>query len=89
MIALEDESDVLLVELRALLAIHLVHRFAREVVLARPLIVEHPEDAHQRGLARARGPHDGQKFTLVHVQINPSQQPDRACRRLDCLLYTS
>ena len=41
-IALEDESDVLLVELRPLLAVHLVDRLSREVVLARPLVVEQP-----------------------------------------------
>ena len=89
MVALEDEANVFLVQLRTLLAVHFVYGFASKVVFPRPLIVEHPKDAHECGFARARGAHDGHKLALPYVEVDPPQQPDRSCRRLDRFLYTA
>src|SRR5579859_8120392 len=88
-IALEDESDVLLIQIRALLAVHLVHGLAGKVILACPLIVEHAQDAHQRRLARPRRSHDGEKFALGDLEIDPAQQPNRARRGPDRFLHTA
>ena len=51
-VALEDEADVLLVELRAILGRQLVDRLVEEVVVARPRAVVHADDVEQRRLAR-------------------------------------
>ena len=53
-VALEDEPDVLLLQLLALLAPERVHLVAEELVLAGEGAVVHAEHVQQRRLARAR-----------------------------------
>src|SRR5215212_2429797 len=79
-VALEDEADVALVQLGALLVVHLVDGLTHEVVLAAPRAVEEAEDGEQRRLPRTRRPHDGDELALAHVQVYAPQdvRPPRA-----------
>ena len=72
-IALKDETDVLLVQFVAPLLVELVDGLLVKVILARPRAIEHAEDRKERGLARARRPHDRDELARLHVQIDPAQ----------------
>jgi patatin-related protein len=72
-VGLEDEADVLLGDLRALLGLHQVDRLAEQLVLAGPGRIEHAEDRQQRRLARAGRPHDGDELPLPHLEVDAAQ----------------
>src|SRR5205823_5393833 len=67
-VLLKHEADVLLVDGNAVLRAHRVDRVAEAVVLSAPCAVDHPDDAEQRGLARARWPHHGDELTVRDVE---------------------
>ena len=74
-VALKDHAHILLGELGALLALHLVHALLAEPVFALPLVIEQGEHIEQRRLARSRRTHDGDEFALTNFQINAAQDP--------------
>ena len=76
-VALEDEADVRLLQLGALLLPERVNRLAVQVVLARPRRVVHAEDVQQRGLAGARRPHDRHELAGREVERDPAQDVGR------------
>jgi hypothetical protein len=88
-VALEDEADVPLVQLGALLVVHLVDGLAHEVVLAAPRAVEEADDGEQRRLPRPRRPHDGDELALAHAQVYAPQHVRPARARLVKLLDVS
>src|SRR5205085_8056662 len=85
MIALENKTYVLAVQLRASFTVQLVYGFFQQEVVAAPAIVEQADDAQQRGFPGPRWPHDGDKFTFFYLQTDAAKQPDGACRTLDGL----
>src|SRR5205085_814945 len=72
-VALEDEADVALVQLRALLVTHLVYGLLHEKIFAAPRAVEKAEHAQERRLPRTRRPHDGDELALAHFEVNAAQ----------------
>jgi hypothetical protein len=50
-----------------------------------PAVIQHAHDAQQRGFSRAGRAHDGDKFALFYIHIDPAQQPHRARWALDSL----
>src|ERR1700691_477829 len=80
-VALEHEADVLLVQLHAVLGLHLVNGMIQEVELAGPSAVQHPDDAEQRGFAAARWTHDGHKLAFLNVHLDAPQDVGPAVAR--------
>src|SRR5690606_25422736 len=78
--------DVLTVQLHALLGLERVDRVAEEVVLPRPLMVEHPQDPEERGLPRARRAHDRDELALADIQRDATQHERPRRARADHLL---
>ena len=74
-ILLENEADIFFVQLDAVAIIELVDRVIEQVVFAFPRAVEHADDAHQRGLARARWSHDRDEVAFRDVQVDAAQHP--------------
>jgi len=72
-VALKHESDVLLVQLRAILGGQLVHRLIEKVVVASPGAVVHADDVQQRGLSGARRSHNRDELSLLDVEIDPTK----------------
>ena len=62
-------AGFLLVQGVALLGVHAMHRFAEEVVLAAPVVIEHAENREQRGLARARRTEQQYALARLDVQV--------------------
>jgi hypothetical protein len=85
-ILLEDEADMPAIERQSRLVVESVNRVSAEVILARPLAIEHAKDRQQRGFSRARWPHDGDEFARSEVESDASQQEIPARGRLDDLL---
>ena len=73
MILLKHETDVSLVQFDSILRSQLVYGLAEEVVLAKPVAVEHSQDRQQRGFPCARRAHDGEKVALLDVQADAAQ----------------
>jgi hypothetical protein len=46
-----------------------------ELVLARPRPIEHADDPEERGLSRARRPHDRDELALTDVEVDASEYP--------------
>jgi hypothetical protein len=67
-VALENEPDVFLLQLLALLAPDRVHLVAEELVFAGEGAVVHAQDVQQGGLARAGRAHDRDELALGDVQ---------------------
>ena len=76
MVALENEADIFPVQLRTLLPVKLVYRVFEQVIFPCPTVIQHADDAHQRGLARSRGPHDRDELTFPNVQVDAAQNID-------------
>src|SRR5258708_12761398 len=74
-IAMEHEADVLAIQLRPFLAVEFVHHVFEEKVLSRPAVIQHSDNAQKRRLARSGWPHDGDKLTVFHGQVDPANQP--------------
>ena len=72
-VLLKDEPDRLLRELDPVLRLQLVGSRAREDVLARPALVEQPEDREQRRLSGAGGPHDRHELAGLDLQVDAAQ----------------
>src|SRR5689334_18404178 len=85
-VLLEDEPDVLLVELDPLLRLQPVDLVVEQPILARPVVIEHPEDREQGRLARPRRPHDGHELPGLDGQADPPQQEGLAGSARDGLL---
>ena len=62
---LEDEADVALAELRAVLLFEVRHLLTEEFVTALGRVVQEAEDVHQRRFAAARRAHDCHKFAVL------------------------
>ena len=75
MILLEDEADVFFVQFDAATIIELMDRIFEKVIFPFPGAIQHPDDAHQRGLARARWAHDGYEVALGNIEIDPAEHP--------------
>ncbi len=85
--ALEDEAQLLGPHQRPLVRRQAAHLLAVEPELAGAGPVEAAQDVHQRGLARAGGPHQGHHFAPVdrerHARAAPARRPrpgDTSCR---------
>ena len=70
---LEDEPDIPLAEFRAVFLLEPGDLVAEQRIAARGGIVQKPQDIEQRGLAAARGAHDGDEFTLLHFERHAVQ----------------
>ena len=70
---LEDETDLLVADARQLVVVHLADLFAVEEVGALRGRVEAANQVHQRRLARARRPHDGDVFAAVDQDGHAAQ----------------
>src|SRR5437868_13964000 len=73
MVLLEYESDVFLVQLRALLQVELMDRLLEQVVLTAPGAVEHSNDAEQRRFSRTGRPHNGYEVAFLNVDRDAPQ----------------
>src|SRR5262249_5480917 len=73
MVALEHETDVLLVELYAILRFHSMHLVTQELELSGPGAIEHSENAQQSGLPCPRGTHDGDELTFFDLRRDAAQ----------------
>ena len=73
MIALKDEADVFAVNVGALLAVHFVDWIFQEVILARPAVIEHANDAQEGGFACSGRAHDSHKFPFSNFETNTAQ----------------
>ena len=73
MIALEHESEVLLVHLVAILLLHRVDRVIQKMILAGPTAVVHADQVQQRGLARAGGTHDRDEIAFLNVHVDAAE----------------
>src|ERR1700683_532624 len=62
MVLLEHEANVFLVQFNAAAIVQFMDSVIEQVVLALPGAVEHSNDAHQRGLSRPWGAHDGDEI---------------------------
>ena len=80
-IALEHEADVLLVQLHAVLGLHLVNGMIQKIELAGPRAVQHADDAEQRRFAGARGTHDSDKLAFLDVHFDAPQDVGAAVAR--------
>ena len=74
---LEDEADAAVAHLGQGGLAHVAHVLAGQVVAARRRNVETAEDVHQRRLARARGPDDGDVLALGDGEADPAQRGNR------------
>src|SRR5688500_10572246 len=75
-VALEHEAEGLAPQPRQLVAAERRHVLAVEEVLAAAGPVEAAEDVHERGLARARGAHDGDELAGADVEVDAVQHLD-------------
>src|ERR1700722_6338689 len=80
-VALEHEADILLVQLDAILGLHLVNGVVEEVKLAGPGAIQHAENAEQRGFAGAGGAHNGYKLAVLDLQLDTAQHVRPAIAR--------
>jgi hypothetical protein len=73
MIALEDEAEVLLVDLVAILLFELVDGVVEKIVLAGPTGIMHADQMKERGFAGAGGSHNGNKLALLNIHIDAAE----------------
>ncbi len=76
-VALEHEAEGLAPQLRKLVAVQARHVAPHEAIGAAARAVQAAEDVHQRGLARARGAHDGDELAGVDLQRHVVQHLHR------------
>ncbi len=75
MILLKNEANVFLVQLNALAIVEPMDFVIGKLKVALPGAVEHSNDAHERGLACAGWPHNGDEFALTDFEVDPAQDP--------------
>ena len=75
-VVLEDEADLAVAELGALIAAHPTHRHAIEEVFARGGRVEATYLVEQCGFARARSALDGHELTFVDLERDTTERMD-------------
>ncbi len=73
MVGLEHEADVVAVQFGALLFSKALHGFVQKKVLALGGFFQQAQNVHQRRLARAGRPHDGDKFALFDIHGDVAQ----------------
>ena len=66
--ALEDEADIALANLRALLFFEVANFFVAQVIVALGGVVEQAQDIQERGFAATRGAHDGDELAILNFQ---------------------
>src|SRR5690606_34291845 len=72
--ALEDEADLLVAELAALVVGQAAHVLAVEPELAAGEGLQQAGDVEEGGLAGARWPGDGDEFAFPHAQVERAQR---------------
>ena len=72
-VALEHESEVLLVNLVAVLFAQRMDRVIEEMILAGPGGIVHSDQVQQRGFSGAGGSHDGDELALGDIHIDAAQ----------------
>jgi len=75
-VELEHEADVAAAPVRELAAVHAVQALAFDLDLARRRRVEAADEIEQRGLARARRPHQRDEVALGDVEVDAVQHFD-------------
>src|ERR1700676_5274453 len=88
-IALKNEADIGFVQLVAFFDVELVDRLIEEIVFAGPSTVEHAYDAQQRGFPGAGRSHEGDKLTLLNVDVDTAKHKKFAAAGLEGLLQVS
>ncbi|MCR6657697.1 MAG: hypothetical protein NVV63_18240 [Opitutus sp.] len=76
-VALEDETEMFLLQLEAFLFVELVHGFAEQLVFTRPGAVVQAEDVEQGGLAGTGRTHDRHELTCGDFQVDVAQRVER------------
>src|SRR5579862_8403081 len=74
-ILLEDKADIFLVQLDTAAIVEFVDGIFEQIIFAFPGAIQHTDDTHQRGLARARWAHDGDEVALGNIEIDPAEHP--------------
>ena len=82
-VVLEDETNLAVTELGALIAAHPAHRHAIEVVFARSGCVEATYLVEQCGFARARSALDGHELTFVDLERDTTERMDHLVADLE------
>ena len=75
-VGLEDKADLPVADAGQLVLAQVAHVLSVQHVGAAGGPVQAAQDVHQRGLARARGAHDGQELAPFHSQVHPPQRVD-------------
>ena len=66
--ALEDEADIALANLRALLFFEVANFFVAQVIVALGGVVEQAQNIQERGFTATRGAHDGDELAILNFQ---------------------
>ncbi len=82
---LEDEADAAAADARLGVVGQLADVLAAQQVSSAVGRVQTAEDVHQRALAAARRPHDGQELPLAHLQVEAAQGMDDVLAHLIAL----
>ena len=72
-VGLENEADVVLVELVALLGAEFVDVVLEEIVFAGPSAIKHAENAEQGGLPCPGGSHDGDELAGLDIESDAAK----------------
>jgi len=60
-----------------------------QVILSRPIVIQHPDYAQKCGFAGARRPHDGKKLSLLNAEVNFPKHVESAISDGIVLLYVN
>ena len=73
---LEDEADFAVTDLGQLIVVEMANVGPLQEVLACSGLIETADDIHERGLARARRPHNGDHLAGAHLECDAAQSVD-------------
>ena len=73
MVLLENETDLLVSKSGPFLGFEMVDCGVMEKIFSGPSMIVHAEDMKERRFAGARRPHDGDKFTLLDLDVYVAQ----------------